>query len=486
MLLLLTRLSKLRESKRNALLSLIVQLAVTYFIAYIIVCHYAPFVTFVSYYTLVLSGLAVIFLIVIIVSDILIKKYTSNTYIDTLIKTLNMKINTDKNFRKAVLNVSQDPNNKTKIDDLITKYFKENIEVKKISYFILISIANGLAYILLLSVNFILLNEVYHNVFSYDDRLILCFTGIAAYILFIRNEIIANEKEDQTKYERFAILYFSSLMNRIINTKYVKNTKNFDKIIYYLLMYISVPLSIYTVVNSLFSNDNTSNSQKTINATLIYISNDEVLKESCIKGSPEMEIKCEENIKSFLTYIAKKFNAKIAMRNKEDFIKSICSHIKKAEIENSEPFNSLCNKNNDSKGNDSKSSNKSSNNNGDSTIKNNDGKNSDILVPYNIGKINMLNGNLFLSDMYKIEKLLENVEILDISKSFNSIIILTKEGESVSGTSLIMLRTELEIKDVIVELKENTKIGAKKFTVKFKKTPISCNCNLNYAIFLSE
>nr|WP_252183452.1 site-specific integrase [Sulfolobus islandicus] len=160
----------------------------------------------------------------IIVTDIFIKKYISK-FSNILLETLNLKINSDNNFRREIINASKNHNDKNKLYDLINKTFeKDNIEIKQLGLFIISSVINNFAYIILLSIGFILLNEVYSNLFSSRYTTISIFTLIVSYMLFIRNKIISSEEEEQIEYEKVATSYISSLINRILNTKFTENT----------------------------------------------------------------------------------------------------------------------------------------------------------------------------------------------------------------------------------------------------------------------
>ena len=250
-LLSIIRLTELKESKRNALLFLIIQLSVAYFIALVIVSRFVRYVNYITYNNLVELIIILSLILLIVITDVFIKKYVSYILINTLFETLNLKINSDNNFRQEIINASKnlnDKNNasknlndKNKLYDLINKLFeKDNIEIKQLGLFIVSSIINYFAYIILPSIGFILLNEVYTNLFSYRYTMISIFTLIVSYMLFIRNKIISSEEEEQIEYQQVATSYISSLINRILNTKFTKNTTTIDKIINYLLL-ISEP-----------------------------------------------------------------------------------------------------------------------------------------------------------------------------------------------------------------------------------------------------
>ena len=360
-LLSIIRLTELKESKRNALLSLIVQLSFAYFIALVIVSRFVGYVNYITYNNLVEFIIILSLILLIIITDILIKKF-SYTLINTLLETLNQEINSDNDFRRDIINAFKDLNDKNKLYDLINKLLeKDNIEIKQLGLFIVLSVIIYFAYIMLLSTGFVLLNEVYTNLFSYRYTMISIFTLIVSYMLFIRNKIISSEEEEQIKYEKVATSYISLLINRMLNTKFTKNISTIDKIIYYLFTYIGVPLSMYTVVNSLFSDDSNNYPQKTLNVNLIYITDHEVSDKCCVKESEkngiklsekdkikleEMRKKCEENIGSFLSYMAGKVGAKSVINmNKKEFTEFVCYLVKSfKKEENNKLFTILCNK----------------------------------------------------------------------------------------------------------------------------------------------
>jgi hypothetical protein len=280
-------------------------------------------------------------------------------------------------------------------------------------------------------------------------------------MLFIRNKIISSEEEEQIKYEKVATSYISLLINHMLNTKFTKNISTIDKIIYYLFTYIGVPLSMYTVVNSLFSVDSNNYPQKTLNVDLIYITDHEVSDKCCVKESEKDKIKlkemrkkkkCEENIRSFLSYIAEKVGAKsVRIMNKKEFTEFVCDLVKNfKKEENNKLFTLLCN------------------------------KDSSLVAPYDLGNIKIYKGYLYVEESYKIERVLRNTEILN-----NSIILLTRVGKSISVTSLIRLRVELSSEDTILLL---NKIGNKgnKITYYFKENLVNYKCDLDLAIFISQ
>jgi len=453
-------LTELKESKRNALLSLIVQLSFAYFIALVIVSRFVGYVNYIAYNNLVEFIIILSLMLLIIITDILIKKYVLYTLINTLLETLNLKINSDNNFRRDIINASKNLNDKNKLYDLINKLFeKDNIEIKQLGLFIVSSVINYFAYIILLSIGFVLLNEVYTNLFSYRYTMISIFTLIVSYMLFIRNKIISSEEEEQIKYEKVATSYISLLINRMLNTKFTKNISTIDKIIYYLFTYIGVPLSMYTVVNSLFSVDSNNYPQKTLNVNLIYITDHEVSDKCCVKESEkdkikleEMRKKCEENIGSFLSYMAGKVGAKSVINmNKKEFTEFVCDLVKSfKKEENNKLFTLLCN------------------------------KDSSLIAPYDLGNIKIYKGYLYVEESYNIERVLRNTEILN-----NSIILLTRVGKSISVTSLIRLRVKLSIEDIILWNNKTIDKG-RKFVYYFKNNPVNYECDLDLVISISQ
>ena len=453
-------LTELKESKRNALLSLIVQLSFAYFIALVIVSRFVGYVNYIAYNNLVEFIIILSLMLLIIITDILIKKYVSYMLINTLLDTLNLKINSDDNFRRDIINASKNLNDKNKLYDLINKLFeKDNIEIKQLGLFIVSSVINYFAYIILLSIGFVLLNEVYTNLFSYRYTMISIFTLIVSYMLFIRNKIISSEGEEQIKYEKVAISYISLLINRMLNTKFTKNISTIDKIIYYLFTYIGVPLSMYTVVNSLFSVDSNNYPQKTLNVNLIYITDHEVSDKCCVKESEkdkikleEMRKKCEENIGSFLSYMAGKVGAKSVINmNKKEFTEFVCDLVKSfKKEENNKLFTLLCN------------------------------KDSSLIAPYDLGNIKIYKGYLYVEESYNIERVLRNTEILN-----NSIILLTRVRKSISVTSLIRLRVKLSIEDIILWNNKTIDKG-RKFVYYFKNNPVNYECDLDLVISISQ
>ncbi len=458
-LLSIIRLTELKESKRNALLSLIVQLSFAYFIALVIVSRFVGYVNYITYNNLVEFIIVLSLILFIIITDIFIKKF-SYTLINTLLETLNQEINSDNNFRRDIINAFKDLNDKNKLYDLINKLLeKDNIEIKQLGLFIVLSVIIYFAYIMLLSTGFVLLNEVYTNLFSYKYTMISIFTLIVSYMLFIRNKIITSEEEEQIKYEKVATSYISLLINRMLNTKFTKNISTIDKIIYYLFTYIGVPLSMYTVVNSFFSVDSNNYPQKTPNVNLIYITDHEVSDKCCVKESEkdkiklkEMRKKCEENIGSFLSYMAEKVGAKsVRIMNKKEFTGFVCNHVKifKKE-ENNKLFTLLCN------------------------------KDSSLIAPYDLGNIKIYKGHLYVEESYKIERVLRNTEILN-----NSIILLTREEKSISVTSFIRLRVKLSIEDTILWNNKTIDKGGK-FVYYFKNNPVNYECDLDLVISISQ
>jgi hypothetical protein len=458
-LLSIIRLTELKESKRNALLSLIVQLSFAYFIALVIVSRFVGYVNYITYNNLVEFIIILSLILLIIITDILIKKF-SYTLINTLLETLNQEINSDNNFRRDIINAFKDLNDKNKLYDLINKLLeKDNIEIKQLGLFIVLSVIIYFAYIMLLSTGFVLLNEVYTNLFSYRYTMISIFTLIVSYMLFIRNKIISSEEEEQIKYEKVATSYISLLINRMLNTKFTKNISTIDKIIYYLFTYIGVPLSMYTVVNSLFSVDSNNYPQKTPNVNLIYITDHEVSDKCYVKESEkdkiklkEMRKKCEENIGSFLSYMAEKVGAKsVIIKDKKEFTEFVCNHVKifKKE-ENNKLFTLLCN------------------------------KDSSLIAPYDLGNIKIYKGHLYVEESYKIERVLRNTEILN-----NSIILLTREEKSISVTSFIRLRVKLSIEDTILWNNKTIDKGGK-FVYYSKNNPVNYECDLDLVISISQ
>jgi hypothetical protein len=442
-LLSIIRLTELKESKRNALLSLIIQLSLAYFIAiaFVIVSRFVGYVNYIIMFIIILLSLALF----IIIADILTRKYVSYT-IDTLLERLNLKINSDNNFRRDFINVSTNLNDENKLYDLINMLFeKDNVEIKPLDLFTVSSVISNFAHIILLSLGFVLLNEVYTNLFSYWYTMISIFTLIISYVLFIRNKIISGEEEEQIKYERFAISYISLLIDRMLNIKFTKNKSTTDKIIYYFFTYIGVPLSMYTVVNSLFSVDSNNNPQKTPDINLIYTIDQEELDKCGGKVPEERRMKCEENIRSFLSYMAEKVGAEsVIYRNKKEFTELVCDRVKNfKKEENNKLFTLLCNKDNS------------------------------LIAPYDLGNIKIYKGHLYFEESYNIERVLRNTEILN-----NSIILLTRVGKAISFTSLIRLRVKLSIGDDYLLYDKNGRVTGEKH--------VNCECNLDLAIFISQ
>jgi hypothetical protein len=381
-------------------------------------------------------------ILLIIITDISMKKYVLYT-IDTLIETLNLKINGDNNIRQDIINAVNILNDKNKLYDLINKLIeKDSIERKQLGRLIVSSVIIHLAYIILLFMGFVLLNEVYTNLFSYRYIMISVFTLIVSYTLFIRNKIISSKEEEQIKYESFAISYISLLINHMLNTKFTKNKSTTDKIIYYLFTYIGVPFSMYTVVNSLFSVDSNNNPQKTPDINLIYIIDHEELDKCGGKVPEERRMKCEENIGSFLSYMAEKVGAKSVINmNKKEFTKFVCDQVKNfKKEENNKLFTLLCN------------------------------KDSSPIAPYDLGNIRIYKHYLYFEESYTIERVLRNTEILN-----NSIILLTRVGKSISFTSLIRLRVKLSIGDDYLLYDKKGRVTEEKH--------VNCECDLDLAIF---
>ncbi len=436
-LLSIIRLTELKESKRNAILSLIVQLSFAYFIALVIVSRFVGFVNYIIMFIIILS-----LILLIIITDISMKKYVLYT-IDTLIETLNLKINGDNNIRQDIINAVNILNDKNKLYDLINKLIeKDNIERKQLGRLIVSSVISNFAHIILLSLGFVLLNEVYTNLFSYRYIMISVFTLIVSYMLLIRSKIISSKEDEQIKYESFTISYISLLINRMLNTKFTKNKSTTDKIIYYLFTYIGVPLSMYTVVNSFFSVDSNNNPQKTPDINLIYIIDHEELDKCGGKVPEERRMKCEENIGSFLSYMAEKVGAKSLINmNKKEFTELVCDRVKNfKKEENNKLFTLLCN------------------------------KDSSPIAPYDLGNIKIYMGHLYFEESYTIERVLRNTEILN-----NSIILLTRVGKSISFTSLIRLRVKLSIGgDYLLYNKGRSR---------YQEEHVNCECNLDLAIF---
>jgi hypothetical protein len=462
LLLSIIRLTELKESKRNAILSLIVQLSFAYFIALVIVSRFVGFVNYIIIFIIILS-----LILLIIITDISMKKYVLYT-IDTLIETLNLKINGDNNIRQDIINAVNILNDKNKLYDLINKLIeKDNIERKQLGRLIVSSVISNFAHIILLSLGFVLLNEVYTNLFSYRYIMISVFTLIVSYTLFIRNKIISSKEEEQIKYESFAISYISLLINRMLNTKFTKNKSTTDKIIYYLFTYIGVPLSMYTVVNSLFSVDSNNYPQKMPNVNLIHITDHEASDTCCVKESEKDKVKlsekdkikleekrkkCEENIRSFLSYMAEKVGAESPINmKKEEFTEFVCKRVENFKKgENNKLFTLLCN------------------------------KDSSLIAPYDLGNIKIYKGYIYLEESHNIEKVLRNTEILN-----NSIILLIKVGKSISVISIIRLRVKLSIEDTIL-LRNKTVRNGNKIIDYFKENPINYNCDLDLAMFISQ
>jgi hypothetical protein len=225
---------------------------------------------------------------------------------------------------------------------------------------------------------------------------------------------------------------------------------------------------MYTVVNSLFSVDSNNNPQKTLDVKLlIHIIDHEELDKCCVKESEkdkvklsendkikleEMRRKCEENIRSFLSYMAEKVGAEsVIYRNKEEFTELVCDRVKNfKKEENNELFTLLCN------------------------------KDSSLIAPYDLGNIKIYKGHLYVEESYKIERVLRNTEILN-----NSIILLTREGKSLSITSLIRLRVKLSVEDVI-SLPNKIVNKGNKTTYYFKENLVNYECDLDLAIFISQ
>jgi len=458
-LLSIIRLTEIKESKRNALLSLIVQLSFAYFIAItlVIVSRFVGYVNYIINNDLIMFITILSLALLIIVADILTRKCLSPRLIDTLLERLNLKINSDNNFRRDLINVSTNLNNENKLYDLINMLFeKDNIEIKPLDLFTVLIVISNFAHIILLSLGFVLINEVYTNLFSYRYTMISVFALIVSYTLYIRNKIISSEEEEQIKYESFAISYISLLIDRMLNTKFTKNTFTIKKIIYYLFTYIGVPLSMYTVVNSLFRVDSNNNPQKTPEVKLIYVTDQEVPYKCCVKESEKDKIKseetrtkCQENIGSFLSYMKEKVGAESVINmNKKEFTEFVCNLVKNfKKEENNKLFTLLCN------------------------------KDSSLIVPYDLGNIKIYKGHLYVEESYNIERVLRNTEILN-----NSIMLLTRVGKSISFTSLIRLRIKLSMNDVISLLYKTVNKG-NKTTYYFKENLVNYECDLDLAIF---
>ncbi len=468
-LLSIIRLTELKESKRNALLSLIIQLSLAYFIAIalVIVSRFVGYVNYIIHNNSVMFIIILSLALLIIIADILTRKYVSYT-IDTLLERLNLKINSDNNFRRDLINVSTNLNNENKLYDLINMLFgKDNIEKKPLDLLAVSSVTSNFAHIILLSLGFVLLNEVYINLFSYWYTKISIFTLIISYVLFTRNKIISGEEEEQIKYESFAISYISLLINRMLNTKFTKNKSTTDKIIHYLFTYIGVPLSMYTVVNSLFSVDSNNYPQKMPNVNLIHITDHEASDKCCVKESEKDKVKlsekdrikleekrkkCEENIRSFLSYMSEKVGAESPINmNKEEFTEFVCKRVENFKKgENNKLFTLLCN------------------------------KDSSLIAPFDLGNIKIYKGYIYLEESYNIERVLRNTEILN-----NSIILLIRVGKSISVISIIRLRVKLSIEDTIL-LRNKTVRNGNKIIDYFKENPINYNCDLDLAIFITQ
>jgi hypothetical protein len=199
---------------------------------------------------------------------------------------------------------------------------------------------------------------------------------------------------------------------------------------------------MYTVVNSLFSVDSNNNPQKTPDINLIYIIDHEELDKCGGKVPEERRMKCEENIRSFLSYMAEKVGAEsVIYRNKEEFTELVCDRVKNfKKEENNKLFTLLCN------------------------------KDSSLIAPYDLGNIKIYKGYLYFEESYNIERVLRNTEILN-----NSIILLTRVGKSISFTSLIRLRVKLSIGDDYLLYNKGRS--------RYQEEHVNCECNLDLAIF---
>ncbi|MGC9107827.1 MAG: hypothetical protein ACP5IE_06535 [Infirmifilum sp.] len=177
----------IKESKRNALLSLIVQLTVAYFIAYGI-SLFSP--QFLHNLWALDTSVIVSLLLIVVLADIIISECT-DALIDVFLKSMNKEINNKEEFRKEFFNVLKDvlkdPNNIGELYDLLKKYFdredfdkeyKEEAKRRKscsivaridgnLAYALLLSafIFINLAYALLLSIIFILINNLHQGIF---------------------------------------------------------------------------------------------------------------------------------------------------------------------------------------------------------------------------------------------------------------------------------------------------------------------------------
>ncbi|ADL18775.1 hypothetical protein ASAC_0368 [Acidilobus saccharovorans 345-15] len=515
-LLTIIRLTMIKESKRNALLSLIVQLAVAYFIAYGISLFSPQFL----HNLWALDILIVTSLLLIVISADIVMRECIDSFINVFLKSMNKEMNKEE-FREGffnALNVLKDPNNIGKLDDLLNEYFvrgdffkeyKEEVKRRKscsilaridanLAYTLLLpAVFGNLAYALLLPIVFILINNLHQGIFSnVDIRVLIILVGITAYSLFVRNKIIASrEKEYQSRYEEIIVSYISSLLlEQIINSRYIKIKNRYNRVLHLLLTYVGVPLNMYTVFNSLSdSGDNTTNSQETTTASLIYIIDEKVLNKSYL-GRPqsknekedvdEKRLKIEEDIMSFLSLAKEALGAKsLMMMDKREFTEFVCRLAEEAGMRKESPFNDLCND----------SGNKDNNYN---ETKNNENKD---LIPYDIGEIEMSAPPYiplpspyipYINSIYKLQKLLRISETNDALKPPHSIIFLIREGKSVSVNLLIMLRATLSIKDKIIDPKDlalsDTKDqSSKKCRAKCKIKPVDYSYDLNFAIFLS-
>jgi len=150
--------------------------------------------------------------------------------------------------------------------------------------------------------------------------------------------------------------------------------------------------------------------------------------------------------------MAEKVGAKsVISMNKKEFTEFVCDLVKSfKKEENNKLFTLLCN------------------------------KDSSLVAPYDLGNIKIYKGHLYVEESYKIERVLRNTEILN-----NSIILLTRKEKSISVTSFIILRVELNIEDTILLLNKIVSNG-NKITYNFKENLVNYKCDLDLAIFISQ
>ena len=452
----LLRFTEYKENKRSAILALATQLSLAYLLAYLVILRYfKSYACFLNHHTWFHVLLISVYIVSLFLIDKSVKKYVSDNLINTLLKTFNKKLNTDEDFRKAFLDLSQNFSNEIKINEIISNYFKEEVNVKHMRLFAILSFFFYFVYFLLLSTVLITINGIYNNVFTSNTSHTSILVLIIAYFLFIGRKLIADRKGLQIEHERLAISVVSSFVSTIKNVIY------FKKIIYCIYVCIAAPLNPYTAFNSLFESESNQSSQNSPSIYLIYLleeqnengqindGNNAQKLMSNNKKEKENEAKrmeCEENVQSFLHYLSDKIGAKsVQTMTKDELNKIFCEKFKNYEITTNGFASWLCN---------------------------------NSLADDKIIEVRLLFKRIPFDDSYKIESLFRSME--ELFNTSRSVMLFERVGGNINSTYLTLLRFRLRIEDLIL-----TPHSANHKKEIYRKKNVPCNREITLIVVVS-